>query len=46
MSKEAVFTLKLESDLRVAFMSEAQAAHRPASQVLRELMREFVQRQR
>jgi Skp family chaperone for outer membrane proteins len=27
-------------------MAEAEAAHRPASQVLRELMREFVQRQR
>ena len=46
MPKEAVFTMKLEPDLREAFMSEAQAAHRPASQVLRELMREFVQRQR
>ena len=46
MPKEAVFTMKLDSDLREAFMSEAQAAHRPASQVLRELMREFVQRQR
>lgn len=46
MSKEAVFTMKLEPDLRAAFMAEAQAAHRPASQVLRELMREFVQRQR
>jgi predicted transcriptional regulator len=46
MPKEAVFTMKLDSDLREAFMSEAQATHRPASQVLRELMREFVQRQR
>lgn len=46
MSKEAVFTMKLEPDLRAAFMAEAQAAHRPASQVLRELMRDFVQRQR
>lgn len=46
MSKEAVFTMKLESELRADFMAEAEAAHRPASQVLRELMREFVQRQR
>ena len=46
MSKEAVFTMKLESELRAEFMAEAEAAHRPASQVLRELMREFVQRQR
>jgi hypothetical protein len=33
-------------ELRAAFMAEAEAAHRPASQVFRELMREFVQRQR
>ena len=46
MSKEAVFTMKLEPELRADFMAEAEAAHRPASQVLRELMREFVQRQR
>lgn len=46
MSKEAVFTMKLEPELRAEFMAEAQASHRPASQVLRELMREFVQRQR
>jgi len=45
MSKEAVFTMKLESDLRADFMAEAEASHRPASQVLRELMRDFVERQ-
>ncbi|WP_437373259.1 hypothetical protein [Inquilinus limosus] len=46
MPKEAVFTMKLEAELRDAFMAEAEAAHRPASQVMRELMREFVQRRR
>jgi predicted transcriptional regulator len=46
MTKEAVFTMKLEPELRADFMAEAEAAHRPASQVLRELMREFIQRQR
>ena len=46
MSKEAVFTMKLEPELRAEFMAEAEAVHRPASQVLRELIREFVQRQR
>ena len=46
MSKQAVFTMKLEPELRAEFMAEAEAAHRQASQVLRELMREFVQRQR
>lgn len=46
MSKEAVFTIMLEPELRDQFMAEAEAAHRPASQIVRELMREFVQRQR
>jgi predicted transcriptional regulator len=46
MAKEAVFTMKLEPELRDDFMAEAEAAHRPASQVVRELMREFVRRQR
>ncbi len=46
MPKEAVFTMKLEPELRAEFMAEAEAAHRPASQVLRELMRAFVERQR
>ena len=46
MAKEAVFTMKLEPELRAEFMAEAEAAHRPASQVLRELMREFVHHQR
>lgn len=46
MPKEAVFTMKLEPELRAEFMAEAAATHRPASQILRELMREFVQRQR
>ena len=46
MAKEAVFTMKLEPELRADFIAETEAVHRPASQVLRELMREFVQRQR
>jgi len=46
MSKDAIFTMKLEPELRNQFVAEAEAAHRPASQVVRELMREFVQRQR
>ena len=41
MSKEAVFTMKLEPELRAAFMAEAEALDRPASQVVRE----FIQRQ-
>ena len=46
MPKPAVFTMKLEPDLRAEFMAEAEASHRPASQVVRELMREYVQQQR
>lgn len=46
MGKEAVFTMKLEADLRADFMAETDALHRPASQVVRELMREFIERQR
>jgi hypothetical protein len=46
MPKEAVFTMKLEPELRDAFMAEAEAADRPASQIIRELMRDYVKRQR
>jgi predicted transcriptional regulator len=46
MPKEALFTMKLESELREAFMAEAKAANRPASQIMRELMRRYVARQR
>lgn len=46
MPKAAVFTMKLQAELRDAFMAEAEASHRPASQVVRELMRDFVLRQR
>lgn len=38
--------MKLEPELRDQFMAAAEASHRPASQIVRELMREFVQRQR
>ena len=43
MSGYAVFTTKLEADLRAGFMTEATTLHRPASQVLRKLIREFVE---
>lgn len=44
--KAAVFTMKLEPDLRAEFMAEAEATHRPASQLVRDFMRSFVQQQR
>jgi hypothetical protein len=46
MPKEAVFTVKLEADLRDAFAAEAATSHRTASDLVRGFMREFVQRQR
>lgn len=45
MPKEAVFTLKLEPELRDQFMAAAEATHRPASQLVREFMRDFIRRQ-
>jgi predicted transcriptional regulator len=45
MTKNAVFTMKLEPELRDAFMAAAAASHRPASQIMRELIREFVAKQ-
>jgi predicted transcriptional regulator len=42
MAKEAVFTMKLEPELREAFMAAAAAADRPASQIVREFMRDFI----
>jgi predicted transcriptional regulator len=44
VAKEAVFTVKLESDLRDAFVAEAAAMHQPASQLVREFMREFIRK--
>lgn len=46
MAKEAVFTMKLEPELRAAFMEAAAADDRPASQVVRELMRDYVEQKR
>ena len=38
--------MKLEPELRADFIAEAQAADRPASQIMRELMRDYVRQQR
>jgi hypothetical protein len=46
MSKEAVFTMKLEAELRADFMAEAAGENRPASQVMRELMRSYIEQRR
>ncbi len=44
MSTKAIFTMKLEPELRDTFMAEAAADDRPAAQVLRELMRDYINR--
>lgn len=46
MAKDAVFTMKLEPELRDAFVQAAKQAHRPASQIVRDLMRDYVERER
>lgn len=46
MAKEAVFTMKLEPELRDAFMAAAEAEDRPASQIVREFMRDYVRQDR
>jgi len=45
MPKEAVFTMKLEPELRAAFMAAAAEVDRPASQLVREMMRDYVESQ-
>jgi hypothetical protein len=43
MTTKAVFTMKLESELRDMFMAVAAAEDRPAAQVVRELMRGYIE---
>ena len=42
MAKGAVFTMKLEPELRDAFMADAAELDRPASQIMRELMKDYL----
>ena len=44
MAKEAVFTMKLEPELRDAFMADAAELDRPASQIVRELMKDYLRK--
>lgn len=43
MNTKAVFTMKLESELRDEFMAAAKEDDRPASQIVRELMRGYLE---
>ena len=42
MGKEAVFTMKLEPELRDALMADAEEVDRPASQIMRELLKDYL----
>ena len=42
MSKEVQMTIRIEPALRAEFTQAALRDHRPASQVLRELMRSYI----
>lgn len=44
MSKEATFTVTLEPELRDAFMAEAEATAQPPSQIIRDMISDFVKR--
>ena len=45
MNRQAVLTLQLDVELHDAFMEAAKASHQPASQILRDMMRDFVSQQ-
>jgi len=44
MAKEVQMTIKMERDLREAFLAAAASEQRPAAQIMREFMREFIAR--
>lgn len=46
MSQDATMTFRLEPELRAEFYRAAQASHRPAAQLLRDLMRDYVRQMR
>ena len=45
MTKEVQMTIKMEVELRDQFMAVANTMHRPAAQIVRELMRAYIARQ-
>lgn len=45
MAKEVQMTIKMEAELHDRFMAVAAAKHRPAAQIVRELMRAYIARQ-
>ena len=45
MPKEVQMSIKMETELRDEFMAAAATMHRPAAQIVRDLMRGFLARQ-
>lgn len=45
MTKEVQMSIKMETELRDEFMAAAAMMHRPAAQIVRDLMRSFLARQ-
>lgn len=45
MAKEVQMSIKMESELRDRFMAVAATMHRPAAQIVRDLMRLYIARQ-
>lgn len=45
MTKEVQMSIKMESELRDQFMAVAALMHRPAAQIVRDLMRFYIARQ-
>ncbi len=43
MSKQATFVMKIDHDLRDAFFAEAKVQDRPAAQIVREMMRSYIE---
>ncbi len=46
MTKEVQMSIKMEPELRDKFMAVAATMHRPAAQIVRELMRFYISRQK
>lgn len=45
MSKDVQMSIKMEPELRDQFMAIAATMHRPAAQIVRDLMRSYIERQ-
>mgnify|MGYP001561759595 CR=1 FL=1 len=45
MAKEVQMSIKMEAELRDRFIAVAAAMHRPAAQIVRDLMRLYIARQ-